>query len=133
MPTRTAEKTAPKTFTEDDAYVTYRVVAHNKNYSGQTEKFGFSNGVASVLGLPKSVSCPHGSFEVCQRATAGDLCRLHERVLHLNGLMNYPFITREQTRAGVRSVQHNTYRVMTEDEYEREFAGDDTEVDLSDF
>ena len=120
----TAAVKGARTFTEEDAYKTFRVVARNPEFTGETEKIGFSNGIATVSGLPASVTCERGR-EDCARYTdgAGDVCRVHDRVLHLNNLLNYPFVKRIGTRQGPRSVIENTYRVLSDEEYEQEFAG----------
>jgi hypothetical protein len=117
--------------TEDDAYKTWRVVAPVLNYTGTTESFGFSNGQAVIAALPKTVKCAGG----CD--ADGELCRLHERVFHLNNLRNYPTFTRvRDARTGRRTTVKNAgYRVLSEEEYEREFSESDASdvIDLDDF
>ena len=114
-------KTASKRYASEDAYATFRVMAHNPTFTGETEGIGFSNGMATVHGLPKTVTCDL-EFEDCmQRSDAtGDVCRVHERVFRLNNLLNYPYVERVESQSGPRSVIKNAYRVLSESEYEEE-------------
>lgn len=127
---RTAIKEAPN-FTEDDAYKTWRVISRNKEYTGETEGVGFSNGIATISGLPKSVKpCPDMRCSV-----NGELCRFHERLFHLNNLRNYPaFIRVEDERTGKRRTEQvSGYRVLSEEEYDREFGEQEADyIDLVD-
>lgn len=120
----TTAKQSVRTFTDEDAYKTFRVVARNATFTGETEKIGFSNGIATVSGLPASVTCDRDR-SACTQYTdgSGDVCRVHDRVLHLNNLLNYPYVERMETRQGMRSVIKNAYRVLSDEEYEQEFAG----------
>lgn len=112
-------------FTEEDAYKTWRVISHNRELTGSTEGFGFSNGQAVVTGLPKTVK--HYSADCNEN---GELCRLHERVFRLNNLMNYPGYMRVMDeRSGKRKTERfEGYRILSEEAYEREF-GDVNEVE----
>lgn len=132
MPRVAAPKnTGVRKFVDEDAYKTWRVIAPNNTFTGETETFGFSNGQASIVALPKSVRCRG----LCDRES-GDLCRVHSRVFHLNNLLNYPTFHRiTDERTGRRSTEmRDGYRVLSEEEYEREF-GDNEEdmIDLGDF
>jgi hypothetical protein len=132
MPARTATRPAQADkFTEEDAYQTWRVIARNPQYTGETEGIGFSNGVATISGLPKSVKCSTG----CE--AEGDLCRLHLQVRRLNNLRNYPvFVPTRDARTNKRvPVKVEGYRVLSEAEYEQEFgeANDSDIIDLDDF
>lgn len=132
MPRTATRPTKAEVFTEADAYKTWRVVSANKEYSDKTETFGFSNGQAVIPALPKTTKC-NG---LC---TAGDInedCRLHNRVLRLNNLRNYPTFRRVQDpQSGRRRTdQMDGYRVLSEDEYEREFGDVEPDsIDLDDF
>jgi hypothetical protein len=145
---QTAQRQAGTPFGVEDAYTTFRAVARNRDWTGVTEGFGFSGGVAPITGLPRNVKCPAGAetLEECSRSD-GSLCRVHERVMRLNNLVNYPVTLRltardengrvvpqflPNGRPAVRTEQ--SYRVLTEQEYEREFGdGGDEQPDLSDF
>ena len=132
MPRTATRPIKADVFTEEDAYKTWRVVSANKEYSDKTETFGFSNGQAVIPALPKTAKC-NG---LC---TAGDInedCRLHNRVLRLNNLRNYPTFRRVQDpQSGRRRTdQMDGYRVLSEDEYEREFGDVEPDsIDLDDF
>ena len=131
MPRTATRPVQSPVFTTEDAYKTWRVIARNTQYTGETEGIGFSNGMATVSGLPKTVRCD-GSC-----GSDGELCRLHERVFRLNNIRNYPVhvATRdERTKKRVISKQDG-YRVLSETEYEAEFgdAGDSDIIDLDDF
>jgi hypothetical protein len=127
----TATKATTTNFVDADAYKTWRVIAPVPSYTSTTEGFGFSNGQAVVAALPKSVKCPGGC------GVDGDLCRLHERVFHLNNLRNYPTFTRvrDASTGKRRTVKGEGYRVLSEEEYEREFSESDASdvIDLDDF
>lgn len=125
--TITAKAPAVKMFTEENAYETFRVFARNSEFTGQTEGIGFSNGMATVSALPRSVTCDREAGDCfTYNAASGDICRVHERVRHLNNLMNYPWVERVQTPSGMRPVIKNSYRVLSEAEYEEEaVAGQD--------
>lgn len=117
-------------FSEQDAFVTWRIVARNPTYTGETEKVGFSNGQATLSGLPKSSKCTPGC------GADGDLCRLHDRVFHLNNLLNYPSFQRsldERTNRRV-TARYEGYRVLSEVEYEAEYGdGSDELLDIDSF
>lgn len=129
---RGAVATKSANFTEEDAYKTWRVLALVRDFTGTTEGFGFSNGVATVSALPKTAqSCGRD----CWRD--GDTCRVHERVIRLNNLRNYPRYRRvldERTNRR-QTLRDDGYRVLSEAEYESEFGdiqnGD--MIDLDDF
>lgn len=122
MPARAATKPAgPRAkFETEDAYKTWRVLSRNPQYTGGTEGIGFSNGQASVPGLPRSVQCRCTSNS---RETGEGNCRLHERLDKLNGFLNYPSYERVQNPQTKRFVYQkvDSYRVLTEAEYDAEF------------
>lgn len=88
-------------------YMTWRVVSHNPNYTGQTEGFGFSNGEAVISALPRSAPAD----------------RVEERILRLSTLASYPAYEERRSRQNVLSLKAvQGYRVLTEAEYDAEFA-----------
>jgi len=107
-------------FTEDDTHRTWRIVARNPNYGGETEGFTFSRGESIATGLPSNAS-PE---------------RVRVRQLRLNGLRNYDFAYRTKNARGqnVTRVEPG-YRVLTEEQYEAEYRdriedGDELPEDL---
>lgn len=131
MPRVATREPATHVFGDADAYKTWRVVAPVPTYTDTTEGFGFSNGQAVIAGLPKAVKS-------CGRECGGDgeMCRVHERVFHLNNLRNYPTFARvkDERTARTRTEQREGYRILTEEEYEREFGDvEPDEINLGDF
>lgn len=118
-------------FSDTDAYRTWRIIARNREFTGETEGIGFSNGIATISGLPKSV-------KPCDRdcGVDGDRCRFHDRIFHLSNLRNYPaFVRVQDERTGKRRTEQvEGYRVLSEEEYEREFGDTEEDIlDLADF
>jgi len=122
---RETEVTAPApvkdksgNFLIEAVFQTWRAVSRNENFTGETETFGFSNGEAVIPAIPRSARCTLEA-EVCERR--GQECRMHDRIRHLNNLANYPRYDYVRTRQGVKANESNTYRVLSEDEYDAEY------------
>lgn len=121
-----------RVFLEPAAHQTWRVIARNREYAGETEGFGFNRGEAVIPALPVNVRCPHESAERCERS--GTICRLHTRLLRLNNLTNYPFASRQlnQRTKRVRTVMTPGYEVLSEAEYEARYGDRDDDYEAID-
>lgn len=107
---------------EQSAHQNWRVVAHNREFTGETEGFGFTNGTAVVTALPSRVTCSR-SIAACEAGGLIDGCTLHKRMRHLAGLANYVAYENvpDQRTGRSRLVQINGYRVLSEAEYDEQY------------
>lgn len=97
-------------FEREDVYTTWRVLSKNPNYDGETEGFGFHRGVATIGALSRTAS----------------ETRVQERLMHLHALNSYQFSENVEDRRGNSVLRSGwTYTVMTDDEYEAQYADDD--------
>ncbi len=117
-PMRTPVVEAKHGFDREAVFQTWRVVARNPNYAGETEGFQFGRGEAVVPALPSGASEE----------------RVETRLLRLNNLQNYPFSYRavNQRTKRIRTVTVPGYEVMSEAEYEARFGDRDDDYEAID-
>lgn len=97
-------------FDRDDVFTTWRVLSHNPDFTGETESFGFHRGVATIGALARTVS----------------EARVQERLRRLHAMNSYQFSdTRTDQRGQPHLVTGWTYTFLTDDEYERQYGGDE--------